>query len=137
MEAPNWSWQMEFPVDPATLGKLDETHGLWHETPEEIEEALELGREKARLLRWVRRHMRSRLTPLERYYVQELFFRGRYYRDVAARRGVDPSVVHRSVQRGLAKLRRQLEKGGTRTRLRATRFRGAAKDAFDGDDGVY
>jgi DNA-directed RNA polymerase specialized sigma24 family protein len=77
------------------------------------------------------------MTSRERYYVDQLFFQGKTYREVARRQGIDPAVVHRSVQRGLAKLRRQFAKPATRKRLRVTRFRGPVRDAFDPDDGVY
>ena len=137
MKMTYWFWQTEFPVAPEEFHELDEARSPWHETPEQIEATLEYGREKARLLRWVRRHMRARLTPRERRFVHLIFFRGLTYLEAARRTGVHPSVVHRSVQRGLAKLRRQLMSGRTRGRLRVTRFRGAAKDADTGGKGVY
>lgn len=129
--------QHEYLMDPAKFGVIGETDGLWHETDEEVRDGLEYGREKARLLRWVRRHMRSRLTARERHCIELLFFRGLTCREAGARIGTQPSSVHRSAQRGLAKLRRQLENRRTCTRLRVTRFRRAAEDAPEDDDTVY
>jgi len=126
METTNWHWRREYPVAPAKLDAVNEARSLWHETPGEIEDALEYGREKARLLRWVRRHMKSKLSARERRCVELLFFRGLTYREVAERTGTHPSVVHRAVQRGLVKLRRQLADRRTRARLRVTRFENAA-----------
>jgi RNA polymerase sigma factor (sigma-70 family) len=128
METTNRYWQNEYPVDPANFDFVGETDSPWHETAEEIEDALEYGKEKARLLKWVRRHMRSKLTARERRCVELLFFHGLSYREAAERTGIHPSVVHRSVQRGLVKLRRQLASRRTHSRLRVTRFRGTAKD---------
>jgi len=50
METTNWHWRREYPVAPAKLDAVNEARSLWHETPGEIEDALEYGREKARLL---------------------------------------------------------------------------------------
>lgn len=129
MKVKYWFWQTEFPVSPEQFHELDESASPWYETPEQIEAALEYGREKARLLRWVRRHMLARLTPRERRAVHLIFFRGMTYVEAARETGVHPSVVHRTVQRGLAKLRRQLMTGRTRGRLRVTQFRNPVKDA--------
>jgi DNA-directed RNA polymerase specialized sigma24 family protein len=137
METKHYPWQNEYPVDPANFDFVDETDSPWHETPEDIQDALDYGCEKARLLKWVRRHMRSKLTARERRCVELLFFRGLSYRQAAERIGIHPSVVHRSVQRGLGKLRRQLATRRTHSRLRVTRFRGTAKDAVDDDDALY
>ncbi|MFO7975637.1 MAG: sigma-70 family RNA polymerase sigma factor [Candidatus Hydrogenedentota bacterium] len=137
METRPYHWQNEYPVDPANFDFVGETDSPWHETPEQIEDALDYGREKTRLLKWVRRHMRSKLTPRERRSIELLFFRGLTYREAGKRLGVHPSVVHRSVQRGLVRLRRQLASRRTCTRMRVSRFRGVVNDAFDEDDALY
>jgi RNA polymerase sigma factor (sigma-70 family) len=107
----------EFPVDPGSLKWVRNEESLWHETPEDVAEQLDRGEQKARLLGWVRRHMRSKLTARERQCIELHYFKGLTYREAAKRAGVHPSVVHRGVKRGLAKLRRQLERGRTRARL--------------------
>ncbi len=130
-------WQDEYLMDPAKFGVISEADSLWHETDEDVRDGLEYGREKARLLRWVRRHMRSRLTARERHCIELLYFRGLTCREAGERTGTHPSSVHRSAQRGLAKLRRQLEKRRTCTRLRVTRFRRAAEDVPEDDGRGY
>ena len=78
----------------------------WYETEAEIEAGLEWGRQKPRLLRWVRRQMGRRLTSRERRCLELYFFRNMTYQQVAAATGTDPSSAYRAVARSLRKLRR-------------------------------
>ncbi|HOE66571.1 MAG TPA: hypothetical protein PLO62_08585, partial [Candidatus Hydrogenedentes bacterium] len=58
------------------LSKIDRTRGAWYETEEEIAAGVKWGREKARLLRWVRSQMTMRLTLRERRCVELYYFEG-------------------------------------------------------------
>ena len=77
----------------------------WFETPEEIEAGLTWGVEKAGMLRWVRRHMRSKLTQRERRCVELYFFKGMTYREAGAATDTSATSVYRAVRRSLRKLR--------------------------------
>jgi DNA-directed RNA polymerase specialized sigma24 family protein len=79
--------------------------GMWYESPEEIEAGLEWGRRKARLLRWVRRQMRRRLTSREWKCIHLYFFRGMNYIEVGDATGTNAASAHRAVARSLRKLR--------------------------------
>jgi len=79
--------------------------GMWYESPDEIEAGLEWGRRKARLLRWVRRQMRRRLTSREWKCIHLYFFRGMNYIEVGDATGTNAASAHRAVARSLRKLR--------------------------------
>ena len=81
------------------------SESLSFETAEEVEKELAVGREKARLLRWVRRHMGRRLTRRERHCLELHYFEGLTYRQIGERTGTAPSSAYRAVKRSLRKLR--------------------------------
>jgi len=84
----------------------------WAESPEEIEEALRWGREKIRLLDWIRGAMQGCLTETERRSIELYYFDNLNYRDAAKRLGRNPSSVLRAARRGIAKLQRAAERMG-------------------------
>lgn len=97
-------------IDTPSMLNLPESCSFWYESDEEIARRLRWGREKARKLRWIRRQMRYRLGVLEQrcvtlHYIQRLTFR-----EISKRVGTDPSCVHRTVRRAIAKLRRAAER---------------------------
>jgi RNA polymerase sigma factor (sigma-70 family) len=87
------------------LKRVGANRSFWYETEEEIEAGLEWGRQKDRLLRWVRRQMARRLSKRERRCVEMYFFKGMTYLEVANATGTDASSAHRAVARSLRKLR--------------------------------
>lgn len=107
-------------LSPEAIKHFDLTASAWHETPEEIEAGLAWGREKAVLLRWVRRQMKRRLTACERRCLELYFFKGMTYREMAACSGRNVTSAYRAVQRSLRKLRAAIEEGDA-PRLRRNR----------------
>lgn len=87
------------------IEELPSTGTFWHETERQVAERLTWGREKARLLAWVRRQMAHRLTECERAAVELHYFEGLSFRDAAERLRRNPSSVCRAVQRSIRKLR--------------------------------
>lgn len=98
--------KLEITCDPHILARTTNATNLWHETEQEIEEALAEAAEKALLLRWVRREMRRRLTPRERRYLEEHYFNALSVDTVAQRNGVHRTSVYRGLHRAIGKLRR-------------------------------
>lgn len=93
-------------ADPEAAQWVTADRAFWYETPEEIEAGLEWGRQKAVLLRWVRRQMGRCLTLRERRCVELYFFRGLTLREAGAATGTNASSVLRALRRSLRKLRR-------------------------------
>ena len=91
--------------DPNWLREFPECRGAWFEDEKKVEEAINWGKEKAALLRWVRRMMGERLTKREQYYLELYYFRGLTYIEAGRAAGKDPSTIHRAVKRGIRKLR--------------------------------
>jgi len=116
--------RFEVLVSPKILGRTDASRAAWHETPEDVAAGLEWGREKARLLRWVRKQMRGRLTKRERRCVELYFFENLTYREAGERTGTNASSVFRAVRRGLRKLGRAASADGPRPARRQTRSTG-------------
>ena len=98
-------------VNPEYMDHFATFKGLWHETPEEIEDGLAWGREKERLIRLIRKEMGRRLTKRERRCVELYFLRGLTYSQAGTVTKTNASSVHRAVQRGLRKLRHAAESG--------------------------
>ncbi|MBI5095136.1 MAG: helix-turn-helix domain-containing protein [Candidatus Hydrogenedentes bacterium] len=89
-----------------------EEDGPWFETRSEIRGKLRYGREKKRLLVWVRMEMLSGFSVLERQCVELYHFRGLSYREISEILGAHPSSVYRAVLRAVRKLRRRAEAQG-------------------------
>lgn len=97
-------------VSPEYFARLGEEASPWFENEEEIEAGLEWGRKKARLLRWVRLQAGRRLTPRERYCVEQYFFQGLSLSTIAAATGSHPSCVHRALRRSIRRLQEAARK---------------------------
>lgn len=108
----------EVVLTPDLLKGWNERRGAWYESPEEVEEGLAWGREKARLLRWVRRQMQGRLTSRQRMHVELYFFRGMTYIQVAQALGSNPASAHRSIQRALRRLKQAAAQQDVRPKYR-------------------
>jgi RNA polymerase sigma factor (sigma-70 family) len=107
-------------LTPDLLKRFTEEQGAWYESPEEVEEALAWGREKARLLRWVRKQMRGSLTPRQMTQIELYFFHGLTYRQVAQKLGINEATAHRGVQRALRKLKRAAIRQHIRPKFKRT-----------------
>ncbi len=111
-------------VDPMRLATLGQARGAWFETEEEIEAGLAWGREKARLLRWVRKRMATRLTRRERRCIELCFFQGLSHREAATATKTNASSVQRAIRRSIDKLRAAAREDGRRSgRFRLRRRR--------------
>ncbi len=86
----------------------------WHETPEQVAEGIALGRDRARLLRWVRKVLGQRLTERERRCIELCYFQGMSHREAAAATGTNASSVCRAVRRGLRRLKAAAAEGTVR-----------------------
>lgn len=77
----------------------------WHEDEAAVRVGLAWGEEKARLLKWVRKQMRRRLTAKQRRCIELYYFKDLTYVEVGKKAGCSASSACRSVQRGLKRLR--------------------------------
>lgn len=91
-------------VSPQFLEEIPETQSLWHETPEEIEQKLQWGKEKAQLLQWVRKQIERKLTPKERKYIEHYYLQGQTLETIAKKYQSHPANIHRTIRRGIKKL---------------------------------
>lgn len=105
-------------VSPDTLRHFTNEEACWYETLAEVRRQLAWGREKERLLRWVRRAMDERLTERERECVVLVFFVGLSYRQAGRQTSTDGSSVYRAVQRAVRRLRAAAAEEGVRMRTR-------------------
>ena len=95
---------LEILLKPEVMDAFATARAAWYEGEKEVQDGLAWGKEKARLLRWVRRQMTRRLTPCERRCVELCFFQGLTFREAAAHTRTNPSSVYRGVRRALRKL---------------------------------
>ena len=87
------------------LSRFPKALGLWYETPAEVQAGLNWGREKARLLRWVRRQARNKLTPREWRCIELCCLEGLSCREAGLKCGANKSTVNRAFRRAIYKLR--------------------------------
>ncbi len=92
-------------LSPSLIKRWSERRGTWYESPEEVEEGLAWGLEKAQLLRWVRKQMRGKLTPRQMVHIELYFFQGMSYSQVARSLGINTASAHRAVKSALRRLR--------------------------------
>lgn len=100
-----------FFVSPERLGMKSTTSAMWYESPEDVEDGLQWGEEKAKLLRWVQRQMGRRLTKRERHCVELYYFEGLTFREVGDRTGTNASSAFRAIKHAVRKLNTAVEKG--------------------------
>jgi DNA-directed RNA polymerase specialized sigma subunit len=86
------------------LEEIPETQSLWYETPEEIEQKLQWGKEKAHLLEWVQKQMERKLTIKEKRYIEYYYFQGETLETIARKFNTHPANIHRTIRRGIKKL---------------------------------
>ena len=84
----------------------------WHEDEAAIAAGLAWGKEKDRLLAWVRLQMRRRLTEKQRRCIDLHYFKDLTYVEIGKKIGCSPSAACRSVQRGLKRLRHAAKEEG-------------------------
>jgi len=86
------------------LEQIPSNQSLWHETPEEIEEKLQWGKEKARLLQWVQKQIQRKLTVKERNYIELYYFQGLTLELISKKYHSNPANISRTIRRGIKKL---------------------------------
>jgi len=86
------------------LEEIPEAQSLWYETPEEIEQKIQWGKEKSELLKWVKKQMERKLTLKERKYIESYYFKGETLEIISKRFHRHPSNIHRTIRRGIKKL---------------------------------
>jgi len=92
-------------LSPRVLDHYPASASAWFETEEAIEAGLTWGEEKARLLKWVRKQMRQRLTPRQQRCIELYYFEGLSFAEVGTEAGITMSSAYRIVQRGIRRLR--------------------------------
>lgn len=95
-------------LGPEALRLFENERSAWFESEEDVEAGLEWGRQKALLLRWVRRQMDQHLTDRERRCAELYFFEGHTYREIGRITGTNASSAYRAVVRSLRKLKRRV-----------------------------
>ncbi len=91
--------------NPRVMRTVANENRMWFETPVEIQAGLEWGKEKRRLLKWVRRQMFKKLSIRERRCIELYYFQNLTFRQVSEVNGITVSSVHRAVRRALRKFR--------------------------------
>ncbi len=77
----------------------------WWEDEADVSAGLAWGEEKERLLKWVRKQMRRRLTEKQRRCIELYYFKDMTYVEIGKTVGCAPSSACRSVHRGITRLR--------------------------------
>ena len=98
------------PTNPAILQELNQNKDYAHEDEADIKAGLAWGREKKRLLRWVRSRMNLTLSRVQRESITLCYFEDKTVRDAAVIVGCHYSTVSRAVKRAVKKLKEHAEK---------------------------
>jgi len=105
MEKRTYADRFKVNCNPAIIESYAEGDGAWSETEAEVAAGLAWGDEKARLLKWVRKQMRRRLTDKQRRAIHLYYFEDLTYAEIGVKMGCAPSSACRSVHRGILRLR--------------------------------
>ena len=98
--------------DPKDLDRFTNEDGLWYETPEEVEAALDEGRERADRLVLLVKLIGECLTAPQCTCAKLHYLEGKSLREIATITGVHFTTVHQHVRAATKKLRREVEKMG-------------------------
>lgn len=105
MEKRTFADRFKVTCAPTIIESFGGGDGAWAETEEEVAAGLAWGEEKARLLKWVRKQMRRRLTEKQRAAIQLYYFEDLTYVEMGVRMGCAPSSACRTVHRAIRRLR--------------------------------
>ena len=89
---------------PSYLTSFTNEEGPWSENARRIAAGLAWGREKDRLLGWVRNQMRRQLTVKQRRAIELHFFKALTFVEIGIEMNCSPSAACRTVQRGIKTL---------------------------------
>jgi len=98
--------------DPKDLERFTNEDGLWYESPEEVEQALDRGRERADQLVLLVRLIEKCLTAPQCTCTKLYYLEGKSLREIATITGVHFTTVHQHVRAATKKLRREVVKMG-------------------------
>ena len=105
MDNRTYSDRYKVNYSPSVMAGFTNEEGPWSENEQDIVAGLAWGREKDRLLKWVRLQMRRHLTRKQRRALQLYYFKNLTFGEIALEVGCSPSAACRSVQRGVERLR--------------------------------
>jgi DNA-directed RNA polymerase specialized sigma24 family protein len=100
--------RMEVLLDPAIFERMPESRSAWYESREEVARALEEAAiwepEKRRLMRWVCKQMRRRLTTRQQRYIELHYLEELTFEQIGRRVKRSSSGVARTVRLGRQRL---------------------------------
>lgn len=105
MEKRTYADRFRVECDPHILESYANEDSPWQEDEAAIRAGLAWGEEKARLLKWVRRQMRQRLTPKQRACIELYYFKNMTLAEVGEKTGSSASAACRTMKRGINRLR--------------------------------
>tara|TARA_R110001592_G_scaffold133960_2_gene349500 strand:- start:635 stop:1036 length:402 start_codon:yes stop_codon:yes gene_type:complete len=105
MEKRNYADRFKMSCTPGIMESFGNGDNPWSEDEETVNEGLAWGEEKERLLKWVRKQMRRRLTEKQRTSIALYYFKDMTYVEIGKKMGCAPSSACRSVHRGIQRLR--------------------------------
>jgi len=105
MEKRIWKDRFKVSCDPRHMEGFANEDSFWNESEASVMAGLAWGREKARLLKWVRKQMQWRLTPRQRQGIELYYFKNLTYYEVGQEMGCTTSSASRSIERGIHRLR--------------------------------
>ena len=98
--------------DPKDLERFTNEDGLWYESSEEVELALDRGRERADRLALLVRLIEKCLTAPQCTCTKLYYLEGKSLREIATITGVHFTTVHQHVWAATKKLKREVAKLG-------------------------
>jgi RNA polymerase sigma factor (sigma-70 family) len=98
--------------DPKDLERFTNEDGLWYESQEEVEQALDRGRKRASQLVLLVQLIEECLTAPQRTCAKLYYLEGKSLREIAAMTGVHFTTVHQHVRAATKRLRREVAKMG-------------------------
>ena len=101
---------LEKSFDPRDLERFTNEDGLWYESPEEVEQALERGTRRADQLVLVVKLIEQCLTARQRTCTKLYYLEGKSLREIAAITGLHFTTVHQHVHAATKKLKRAVLK---------------------------
>lgn len=106
---PSWEAEPLVYVSDKFLEEVPESKSIWYESENEVEFKVKRAKERAKLLRWIKKQMERTLTRKEKAYIEYYFFTGLTLEEISNRFRVNPSSVSRGIKRAVRKLRRLKE----------------------------
>ena len=98
-------------LSPRVFRRFSNENACWYESQEAVKEGMARAVQRKKLLIWIRRQMKRKLTAREQQCLQMYFFKNMTFDEIGKKTGTSLSSSCQAVRRAIRKLRHAASRG--------------------------